>query len=310
MPSAQDLTEQNRAWSQIDHQLISLKLTQAAGEMANKYAQRKQGYLSGELGDVFAAMIRVHIDWAKESAERTFEICTDVWEAQGKTKTPAFLRAVLNNRLLPAIEARVGVAGFEITNLARIKRNLAGLGSLLQTLAADANRLKGEWRRKIEIGARELELKQGRTSVETPLCSSPTDATKGDAGGIRHGEPYDDKIVHLTAKIGELIRPVQGQQSAEEITRASDQPSFTNSEHYTSVTICGQHFSLTSRQAQFIEILHRARESGNPEVSFHSILEQLGTQNSRWQDTWKSNREARKALIKSGLRKGTLRLNL
>jgi hypothetical protein len=59
-----------------------------------------------------------------------------------------------------------------------------------------------------------------------------------------------------------------------------------------------------------IQILHAAYESGNTDVSVAHILERLETQGSRWQDTFKSNPEAKKVLIRQGARKGTLRLNL
>jgi hypothetical protein len=85
---------------------------------------------------------------------------------------------------------------------------------------------------------------------------------------------------------------------------------FTHSEDYRSVTIRGETFPLTSRQAQFIEILHQAHANGNWDVSIDFILEKLETPNSRWQDTFKSNADAKKALITAGKRKGTLRLNL
>jgi hypothetical protein len=85
---------------------------------------------------------------------------------------------------------------------------------------------------------------------------------------------------------------------------------FTHQEDYRSVTLRGQTYTLTSRQAQVVEILHRAYLDEKPDVAIDYILEKLGTQNSRWQDTFKRNPEARKALIRKGERKGTLRLNL
>jgi hypothetical protein len=87
-------------------------------------------------------------------------------------------------------------------------------------------------------------------------------------------------------------------------------PSFTYSVDYRNVTIRGEDFVLTPRQAQTIQILNEARQDGKPDVSIDDILEQLETSNSRWQDTFRSNPEAKEALIKSGVRKGTLRLNL
>jgi hypothetical protein len=59
-----------------------------------------------------------------------------------------------------------------------------------------------------------------------------------------------------------------------------------------------------------IQLLHEAHKNGNPDVSTAQILERLETSNSRWQDTFKSNSEAKKALVIAGKRKGTLRLNL
>ena len=91
---------------------------------------------------------------------------------------------------------------------------------------------------------------------------------------------------------------------------ASAGGSFAHSQDYRSVTVRGKTYTLTARQAQIIEILHEARANGNADVSTARILEALETPNSRWQDTFKSNPDARKALVAFGKRKGTLRLNL
>ena len=85
---------------------------------------------------------------------------------------------------------------------------------------------------------------------------------------------------------------------------------FSHAQDYRSVTVRGKTYALTSRQAQMIQILHGAYENGNPDMGVDYILEQLGTKNSRWQDTFKGNRNAKQALVKSGASKGTLRLNL
>ena len=89
---------------------------------------------------------------------------------------------------------------------------------------------------------------------------------------------------------------------------------FEHSDDYTSVTLRGLTWTITPLQAQMIQILHEAHESGRPDVRTDYILVEIGTENrakdSRWQDTWKSNPQARKALIKLGARKGALRLNL
>jgi hypothetical protein len=87
---------------------------------------------------------------------------------------------------------------------------------------------------------------------------------------------------------------------------------FSHNPDYRTVTVRGETHRLTAQQAQMIEILHEAHKNGNPDVSIAHILEVLKGERtcSRWQDTFKSNRRGKAALIKSGDRKGTLRLKL
>lgn len=85
---------------------------------------------------------------------------------------------------------------------------------------------------------------------------------------------------------------------------------FAYSQDYRSISVRGRTYTLTSQQAQMIEILHKAHENGTPDISIAHILERLEKKTSCWQDTFKSNPNARKALVKSGARRGTLRLNL
>jgi hypothetical protein len=111
----------------------------------------------------------------------------------------------------------------------------------------------------------------------------------------------------------EISRRARTGTQANEISTANDsasaaQPKFTHLHDYRSVSLFGKQYVLTKQQAQMIKILHKAYLSGNTDVSGDHILEQ--TSGSRWQDTWKSNRQARKALIAFGATRGTLRLNL
>lgn len=90
----------------------------------------------------------------------------------------------------------------------------------------------------------------------------------------------------------------------------SEGSGFIWNEDYRTVKLKGVAFTLTSGQAQIIQMLHEAQKSGVPDLGNHYILEKLGTPSGRWQDTFKSNPDAKKALIKTGKRKGTLRLNV
>ena len=87
---------------------------------------------------------------------------------------------------------------------------------------------------------------------------------------------------------------------------------FSYSPDYRTVTVRGETHPLTAQQAKMIELLHNAQKNGNPDVSIAYILVELKGEHtcSRWQDTFKSNPKAKEALIKSGARKGTLRLKL
>jgi hypothetical protein len=113
---------------------------------------------------------------------------------------------------------------------------------------------------------------------------------------------------------GELdnaLRAAEVHSRAQETSAAPPKPKeFTRSPDYRSVTVRRRTYNLTARQAQIIQILHEAHEAGNPEISVAHILEEIETPNSRWQDSFKGSPGAKKALIRTGSRKGTLRLNL
>jgi hypothetical protein len=85
---------------------------------------------------------------------------------------------------------------------------------------------------------------------------------------------------------------------------------FTHSDDYRSVNVRGQNFTLTSRQAQVIQILDENRRNGLPEVGKDYLLEKLETRSSRLRDSFKSNLLAWKVLVKQGTKKGTVRLNV
>ncbi len=119
----------------------------------------------------------------------------------------------------------------------------------------------------------------------------------------RLGFPLDEEL-----KIRQLEK-LQAEANRERAT-SEERSVFSHSADYRSVMLKGVRHTLTSRQAQMVQILHEAQQSGNPEIAIATILERLGTSNARWHDTFKSNPEAKKALIGPGERKGTLRLKL
>ena len=121
---------------------------------------------------------------------------------------------------------------------------------------------------------------------------------------FRSGKSPKSKAEHPDAQNGASTAQITGNKTAK--TAAS---TLTHASDYRSVTLGGKRYELTPRQAQMIAILHTACTNGHPDVAVAHILEKLETPNGRWQDTWKTSPEARKALITTGERKGTLRLN-
>jgi len=106
MDNPQEPSAQARTWAQIDHQLVSLKQEQAVKEIHEKHEQRRRACDKGNSGTDFAAVVKLYIEEASESAENLFQIYKEVWEKQGMPRTPDFLRSIMSPGLLPVIEAR------------------------------------------------------------------------------------------------------------------------------------------------------------------------------------------------------------
>jgi hypothetical protein len=62
---------------------------------------------------------------------------------------------------------------------------------------------------------------------------------------------------------------------------------FEYSPDYSTVTLRGNTFSLTKRQAKVVELLHKAYKANTPELLHAYILEQLGTPHSRLRDSFR-----------------------
>lgn len=85
---------------------------------------------------------------------------------------------------------------------------------------------------------------------------------------------------------------------------------FSHSHDFRCVSLGGSQFTLTSSQAQVVEILHKAYRNSTPDVGKDYILEEIGSPSSRLKNLFRSDAEAFKALIRSGKKRGTYRLNI
>jgi hypothetical protein len=93
--------------------------------------------------------------------------------------------------------------------------------------------------------------------------------------------------------------------ATEKITH-TESPDFKYSQDYRTVVIRGRKFCLTPNRARIIEKLHFNYNQGTPEISQVSLLEN----SSRLVDSFKTDKEAYRALIAKGNRKGMVKLNL
>jgi hypothetical protein len=131
----------------------------------------------------------------------------------------------------------------------------------------------------------------------------------------RHAELPTDAFGDADWPLPVLIHRTELVSTSKENTATPAGP-FTHSENYRNVSIRGEKYVLTPRQAEMIKILDEAYLSGSPDASIKEIMRELSgehrAETSRWQDTWqaKTDEKTQKVLIRSGKRKGTLRLNI
>ena len=154
--------------------------------------------------------------------------------------------------------------------------------------------------------------------IETPLHWGLRPPLQQGPNGIIYAPPWllgkfhnlRCEINAMNSELDTRDAPNEKEVSPPKIGYTADAKHFAHSDDYTSVTLGSETYTLTSRQAQMIGILHRAYQDGNPDVAIQHILAELGTLNGRWQDTWRSSLKAKEALIGKGSRRGYLRLNI
>lgn len=171
-----------------------------------------------------------------------------------------------------------------------------------------------------------LKKKARIAELERILLRPPLTDYRG--GAVHGGDSWrlrlEQRRQHLVIEVGELERVLElGRSDQVGASKGSPKPTnsdfrsnapkseeFKHSEDYRSVIVRGQNFTLTSRQAQVIQMLDESRRSGHPDVGNDYLLEMLGTTNSRLRDSFRKNPLAWKALVKTGTKKGTSRLNV
>ena len=104
-------------WEDIDHSLVSLKLTESAEDMHLKIKE-DEARIQFENRDnlnsnaVPSLVLRMKQESADAYAQQVYEIYCDVWRTQGHAKSAALVRAVCARGVMPTLRARAGaIAG-------------------------------------------------------------------------------------------------------------------------------------------------------------------------------------------------------
>jgi len=155
-------------WEDVDHRLVSLRLTDLAEEMHKQIEQdekriRFENHGNFNMNTVPSLVLKMKQDRADDMARRVYEIYCDVWQTQGHAKSAAFLRAVYVHGIVPVLRARAGGIASEFAGFAARTGFPVEIGKAhLQSLQRNMLRLEGRWRRRIEIEAKELEHAERR----------------------------------------------------------------------------------------------------------------------------------------------------
>lgn len=107
-----------------------------------------------------------------------------------------------------------------------------------------------------------------------------------------------------------LALVASGMTPTDESIRANgEHEDFRHSEDFRSVFLRGQEYTLTTQQAQIVEMLYDAHRNKTPDLSPEYILDRIGSPGSRFRDSFR-NSDAWGTLVVPGKRRGTYRLNL
>ena len=172
-------------WKQIDHELVTLKLHDVAMNLHRETEKKRNDIRRRNLTNENAATIplelfELELRQMKQWVFNLYSLYKEVWKIQGKEETPQFIRAVYRKAILPLIEGRTACSREFLTRRAtRTSLSRSVLAPQLLELGREVERLRSEWRRKIEIEAMELEHAgkrpaQGRVRFRDPSVAKRT----------------------------------------------------------------------------------------------------------------------------------------
>jgi hypothetical protein len=299
------------------HEEVNASSRKIYAEYARRGPQRSDLYI--RLIDSALAILETYLDVVDR-------LSREVWRVQGKTITPEFINAIPHMLILDIIEARAGAIkhGIEMHNLRT--RQGYDVTSSLHHLAQAIQQLKGNILNRYEAEARTLYYE--RKALESKTADIGGRIRDQDMEFVWRAEievlerrlhDWPDKSRPEFRRMVERKQLLQSELETLRQARAntetqaepiSDSRMFRHSDDYRSVNLTGRPFTLTSRQGQVVQLRHYAYERGTPEVGTQYILEKIESPSSRLRDTFRSNPDAWKTLVRAVGKKGTIRLNV
>jgi len=159
------------SWHEFDRRLCDLELRGPQRRMHAETLTRRRRVVSehrtlgqGDGVGLYAKIVDSDLSTVREYLADVDKCCRKTWQTQGKAITPDFVRAMLRNAIVPAIDARKGAIEWDLTLMAR-RTGFYGLAPVLDHLAREANRLKSEVCDRYEAEAITLSYKMAQNKI-------------------------------------------------------------------------------------------------------------------------------------------------
>jgi integrase len=171
-------------WEDIDHSLVSLKLTESSEKMHRKIKEdeariqfENRHNLNGNA--VPSLVLRMKQEHADAQAQQVYEIYCNVWQTQGHAKSAAFVRAVSARAIRATLRARAGAIADEFLRFAKrtsFPDTIRDAHVLAHRLKMQ--RLQSRWERWLEAEAKECEHAERIESMRSEMPAGRSLAAK------------------------------------------------------------------------------------------------------------------------------------
>jgi len=171
-------------WTEIDHTLVTHKLSLISQEMQPKSVRETQraaavARKSGNSGSIGPSLVDAHVVLTDEWIDRVYQAYCEVWAIQGNSKSARFIRAVFERALIPLIEVRQGAILDQLKR--KLSRKPGAFPPVGDALVRGLKQLQGKWRDKIEIEAGSCKHQEQRRE---PEIEAPREDTLPESQGL------------------------------------------------------------------------------------------------------------------------------